>query len=239
MLKVSKREKMILGSAAAAVIWGVCALIPSPAKGSQQPAANAGMTVVKEFIAGLDALIKENSPPDKIEYAIRAAESEWGGDPFSKTDGEAAAALPGAKPAGGFDYSGYLEMNNRRLAVIDGVEYEAGELLEGDGYKVKDIFPYMVVVESIAEGKEIKINLHGIRDNRDGEDDATVQILPVQSAPAKSFQLGAQQRGNRSHEAGPSPKRQTLNVYGDAGHPVANSGGCSDEGTVCFVAGTD
>lgn len=223
MLKMSKRERMILGSAAAAVIWGVCALLPSPAKGSQPPAANARMTAVKEFIAGLGALIKENSPPDKIEYAIRAAEADWGGDPFSETHGEA-AAIPGEKSAEGFDYSGYLEMNNRRLAVIDGVEYEAGDVIEGDGFKVKNILPHMVVVESIAEGKEIKINLHGTREKRGEEDDAAVQILPVQSAPAATFRLGAPD-GKRSPEVSLSSKRQTLNVFGNAGPPFPNGGG--------------
>lgn len=189
MLKVSKRERMILGLTAAAVIWGARVLMPTPAKDSQ-PAANAKMTAVKEFISGLGALIKEHSPPEKIIYAIRAAETEWGGDPFSETHEKATATTPAAKPAEEFDYSGYLEMNNRRLAVIDGVEYEAGDLLEGDGFKVKDIFPHMVVVESMPGGKEIKVNLHGIRENRGEGDDVT--------------------------EAGPSPKRQTLNVYGNA-----------------------
>ena len=43
-------------------------------------------------------------------------------------------------------YTGYVEMGNVRLAIINGNEYETGDRLEQGGYIVKSISPTRVML---------------------------------------------------------------------------------------------
>lgn len=79
------------------------------------------------------------------------AKSEWAGNPFlrvalpvesqSKQERVAASALNV-----NFIYSGYMEMGDNRLAVINGMEYVVGEELDPGGYIVNSISPAQVVI---------------------------------------------------------------------------------------------
>jgi hypothetical protein len=56
-----------------------------------------------------------------------------------------------------FVYSGYLEVNQRRLAVINGMEYVVGEQLESGGYIVKSIDPEKVILEDVSKGGRLTL----------------------------------------------------------------------------------
>ena len=43
-------------------------------------------------------------------------------------------------------YTGYLRMGDKRLAIINGMEYEAGDILEPDGFIIRSISPRRVVI---------------------------------------------------------------------------------------------
>jgi hypothetical protein len=45
-----------------------------------------------------------------------------------------------------FVYSGYLKMGRRGIAIINGMEYEVGEAIEGAGYTVEQIAASKVVL---------------------------------------------------------------------------------------------
>lgn len=95
-------------------------------------------------------------------FIIGKAGAKWKRDPFLK---------PGPpikfRPENGqaevlaeeltFTYSGYLEMADKKLAIINGIEYKAGEMIvNGGGYIVSSIFPTRVVLELIG-GKNMII----------------------------------------------------------------------------------
>jgi hypothetical protein len=46
-------------------------------------------------------------------------------------------------------YNGFIEMGQRRLAVINGIEYQEGDNLALAGYRVVSISPVEVIIESI------------------------------------------------------------------------------------------
>jgi len=60
---------------------------------------------------------------------------------------EIAEQVERSAPEAGFTYSGYLEIGDRRLAIINGIEYETGDELAMGGYIVRGIYPNRVVIE--------------------------------------------------------------------------------------------
>lgn len=58
-------------------------------------------------------------------------------------------------------YTGYVELGSGRLAVVDGIEYQVGDRLEGGGYRVTAITPERVALESVGTGGRIEIPYEG------------------------------------------------------------------------------
>lgn len=54
-------------------------------------------------------------------------------------------------------YNGYLEMGDRRLAIIDGIEYEEGDTLARGFFKVLSISPHEIIIESLGNDRRIAI----------------------------------------------------------------------------------
>lgn len=102
-----------------------------------------------ENVAGIDDLIEDASGvlEDSGSYPVYAcivasAESNWERDPFYKE------SISSVNVMGlGLEYTGYLEIGNRKIVVINSVSYEVGDELEVGGYVIKRIKPSSVVIE--------------------------------------------------------------------------------------------
>ncbi len=99
---------------------------------------------------------------------IERAEAEWKRDPFLKPGlplkfkPESDQAEVSAEEVS-FTYSGYLEMADKKLAVINGIEYKAGEMIvNGGGYIVGSISPTRVVLELIGGKNTISLPLEEV-----------------------------------------------------------------------------
>ena len=79
--------------------------------------------------------------------------------------GNGRSAKNGPEPAeeyhkrSAFSYSGYLKVSNKNLAIINGVEYEAGDPLEIEGYVLKKIYPGKVVIVNEKSGAKFDVPL--------------------------------------------------------------------------------
>ena len=89
------------------------------------------------------------------KYIIARAQTEWSKDPFLPSEAalRSTSESEGYNDKGGtsarglsFIYSGYINISNQKLAIINDMEYEVGENLEQDGYFVKSISPNQVVI---------------------------------------------------------------------------------------------
>jgi hypothetical protein len=148
-VKVSTREMVVVLVMLAVVAYGLCDLFIAA---SSKPVG----TGFRKHAAQLDAMIAEASKVLKDlgsapVYAalVAGAETEWGRDPFY-ADITPAANISNLGPIA---YTGYLEIGTRRIAVINGVSYEAGDELEVGGYLVKRIRPSGVVIREKGTGK--------------------------------------------------------------------------------------
>ena len=56
------------------------------------------------------------------------------------------------RPLPNLVYSGFLEVGSKRLAIINGMEYEAGDKLDPGGFTIKSILPTRVMITSAPWG---------------------------------------------------------------------------------------
>ncbi len=149
----------------AVVIFGAYSLyFQSPGakpKGSAAPQSNLSLdSFVAEIAQSLSGL--DLSGPSG--YVMTQAETPWERDPFLESELRPAnqkedVAAETTNINSILTYSGYLKMGNRGLAIINGMEYEMGEVLDETGYIVKNITPTQVVVGMSGRKKDFVLLL--------------------------------------------------------------------------------
>ena len=87
---------------------------------------------------------------EKQIYALQKAENKWKRDPLiqiePKTSTEEVEERQEPVLTSKANYTGFLSMGDKRLAIINGTEYEAGDVLEPDGFIIQSISPSRVVI---------------------------------------------------------------------------------------------
>ncbi|MBW2358691.1 MAG: general secretion pathway protein GspB [Deltaproteobacteria bacterium] len=58
-----------------------------------------------------------------------------------------------------FSYSGYMEMGDRKIAIIDGMEYKTGEEIVPGGFVIRAIYPNKIVIGIKGKEEEITVPL--------------------------------------------------------------------------------
>jgi hypothetical protein len=166
MAKMGKREKIILGVMAIAILYGAFVYLAP-----KQKIAGVDMgqktAELKTFVTGLTAGIGKEPSNNSGALIFSRAEKEWTQDPFldskaykSWTQVKVTAKETGvAAPKSEFVYSGYLEVDRKRMAIINGMEYREGDGLDAKGYLLKSVSPSSVVIENRGIGATINVPL--------------------------------------------------------------------------------
>ena len=81
-------------------------------------------------------------------YILQKAQTDWKQDPLIQIEPRKREERDTRqlKLKSNLQYTGFLEMGDTRLAIINGVEYETGDRLEPDGFVIRSIFPNRVVI---------------------------------------------------------------------------------------------
>lgn len=167
---MSKREKIILIIMAVTVVYGFYALFlenPSPGK-TKSAATGNKLDTFNKFITTVAALVKEGVSEEET-YIIDNIPVKWTKDPLLNTRKEVAFKPEKEKLAEvkkgataqelGIVYSGFLNMGDRNLAIINGFEYEKGEKLPASGHIVEQIYPNRVVIGMHGSKTKITVKL--------------------------------------------------------------------------------
>ncbi len=152
---MSKREKIILVMMALTVVYGFYALFiegpPRRGRSTTTASSESKLDTFNKFIASVAAMTK-GGLSDIDSYIIEHIPAKWTKDPLLNTKGDfkfdEAAEVLAATTTERLDlvYSGFLQMGNKSLAIINGMEYESGEVLPQTDYKVGRILPNRVVI---------------------------------------------------------------------------------------------
>jgi hypothetical protein len=158
---MTNREKIIVGLAALALGYGAMELL--------LPRAKVAPVSQPQSMEGLNAFITKVADATRVGTAeasamvIQKAEAAWKQDPFLEIQ-KAKAVKPPDKPTTetarlpNLVYNGFIELGSKRLAIINGQEYEAGDKLSPGGFTIKSILPTRVVIVS-AQGEGAPIVL--------------------------------------------------------------------------------
>lgn len=166
MAKMGKRQMIILGVMAIAILYAAFVYL-APQK--KIPGADTAQKTaeLKTFVTDLTAGLGKDSSKNLGTLIFSRAEREWTQDPFlesrtykSWTQAKATAKETGAAaPKIEFVYSGYIEVNRKRMAIINGMEYREGAGLDAKGYVLKSVSPANVVIENRGIGATINVPL--------------------------------------------------------------------------------
>lgn len=147
---MKKREIIIIAVAVVFVVYALLdffVLSGKPKNGEDQKITDqVGKIAAFAETAGseLTAVAKQKESPD-MEYLVSKIESDWPHDPFVAQESVGVQDAP-ASDAPKLSYTGFIKAGKKILAVINGMEYEIGELLKDVGYKVSAVTPSQVVL---------------------------------------------------------------------------------------------
>jgi hypothetical protein len=145
---MSNREKIIVGLMLLTVAYGVYALFfEGKSKGSKTVTAAVSATEQLENLNAFITKVAEASRAGLSEedtYIISRAETAWKQDPMTMVE---LTDIPE-------DEIGFMQMGDRKFAIINGLEYTTGDELEQGGFKVRSITPRQVVIVSTDRSKK-------------------------------------------------------------------------------------
>ena len=132
------------------VVYGFYALFiegPPRRSGPTVASTESRLDTFNKFIASVAAMTKEGLS-DIDSYIIERIPAKWTTDPLLSTRGDLIIDEEPPAPPGSLDliYSGFLQMGSKSLAIINGMEYEAGEVIPESDYRVSRILPNRVVI---------------------------------------------------------------------------------------------
>ena len=163
---MTKREKIIVAVMILTVAYGAFNFFS--ASPSKKPKQNAVVADIKsnvesakrnKLIKDISTVVKENETVKVQKYIAKRAEEDWRDDPFASSrivTGTVAIAA-GADKEIRFTYSGYLEIGKKKIAVINGIDYQKGDELEVGEFRVVRIYSSKVLLMDARKGKTITV----------------------------------------------------------------------------------
>jgi hypothetical protein len=152
----AKRETIILGVAILAIIGFLVYTFVLPLfMKSASVLVEAEKVDVQKLLGEMGEYAKKDGSIDNIIYTVSKAELTWPRDPFLNEDLASAAAVESRKDK--FIYTGFIMLGGKKLAVINGIEYQVGEALTTEGFVVRAINPNDVVLEDSTNKSRLSI----------------------------------------------------------------------------------
>ncbi len=167
--KLEKRQYIILGLMAVAVLYGAWELWPTGSRQAEAPNEAAYRAEVVRFKDDLTARAPRPTPEAEAHLTV-AAETPWERDPFVapatyqawKAAREAPLEKEKPETVVSFEYTGFVGMGDHRLAIINGLDYETNDILLNQDYRVRQIEPHLVVLENVLDGALLEIPIQEV-----------------------------------------------------------------------------
>jgi hypothetical protein len=157
---MSNREKIIVALMVVSVILGGYMMFFEPPKKATtfSAAGDRELEVLNTFITKV-AEKTQSGPTKEQAYILNKAQIAWKQDPLIELEAKKADVDTGPEPVldARVQYTGFLQMGDTRLAIINGMEYEAGDQLEPGGFIIRRIFANRVEVLPPGQKKKTMI----------------------------------------------------------------------------------
>ena len=168
---MTTREKILVGLMCLAILYGAYELFwtPSTRKVTKQKVTATGEDLHKFAGEVTQKLVKEKLP-EVATYRIEKASTSWTKDPFLQTASPLTATKPSAPSVSpavqnlseqpDLVYTGYLQLGDKMMAVINGMEYAVGESLGANDLYVKHITGQSVTIGKVKSKETIQLPLY-------------------------------------------------------------------------------
>ena len=164
---MEKREVIILGIMAVVVLYGAFAVLWGKSDKKSVLTTAMSSTELQTMTGDLAVTMSKDILSPAEAYAIVRAEGVWLRDPFfeRKSYRELVQSKASAKAVADtgkkitFNYTGYIEYGGRKMAIINGLEYAAGDVLETKGYLLRTVTPAKVTIENVDSKTKIEVSL--------------------------------------------------------------------------------
>ncbi len=154
---MSKREKIIIGVMVFSILFALVYFL-TPAMTGQGAKSDDQYTGSEKIIQEIAAELKKVAASPNENYVIARAEAAWTKDPFYKK----VQPAPVKGPAGAPDivYSGFVDMGQKKFAVINGSTYQVGDKLDfGSSFYLRSVEPSRVVIVDKQNQRNVVIKL--------------------------------------------------------------------------------
>ncbi len=141
------------------LIYGVYLMFFESPKQTKAVTTNGDreLEVLNKFITKIADKTKSGLSK-RQSYVLEKARLAWQKDPLIQLEAKKVVDTgPETVPDGRLKYTGFLQMGDTRLAIINGMEYEPGDRLELGGFIVQRILPDHVVVVPSGNKKKTMI----------------------------------------------------------------------------------
>ncbi|EMG38067.1 hypothetical protein PCS_01114 [Desulfocurvibacter africanus PCS] len=165
---MTKREKVLIALTVVAALGSGAMLLASPASRPpdirQEIQAEIGQ--IPDVMAELQSLTGRQPAGVKQPVDLQAALESWAAtDPFqslpAQPDSQAGKQDTPAEPKATMAFNGYMEAGAFRLAIIDGLEYQVGDLLPDGEYHVAAITKKAVILKRTHGGERVTLPYTG------------------------------------------------------------------------------
>lgn len=169
MPKLEKKETIIISIAIIAVLFFLYNFFTgSRSKPKYTPLNIKAKSIeMRAFVADVTSNITKGQLSAADAYIVGRAETQWKLNPFYEKKSfrdwimfkQPAKSDSDSKSSPTFIYSGYLNMDNKKIAIINSVEHKADDPLDIEGYVLKQIYSDKVVIVNKKNGATFDVLL--------------------------------------------------------------------------------
>jgi hypothetical protein len=150
---MTTREKILITLMIAAIGYGAFELLSATLFRDPAPETPASRVQDQSRLPGEVARVMEDGGLDPVRaYIFEVASMDWGRNFFYQWPPETEVTPQDPwmeEDIEPLTYSGYIEMGQRRLAIINNMEYQEGDMLARTGFRIMSISPGEVIIESV------------------------------------------------------------------------------------------
>jgi len=164
---MTQREKMILSVMAITIAFGIYSFWFQGGDGAGGSRSGIKSKPVDQFVAEVMKTLEKDDASILGPFVVERAATPWQRNPMMKLSQTIAADTTVAHETNAvagyqrFVYSGYLAMGVRRLAIINGLEFEIGDPVTDDGYILRRITPSAIEIRRTGRDAAIVVKREG------------------------------------------------------------------------------
>ncbi len=155
---MSRRERVLVALMGGAVAYGMVAyLLPEMSAPARERDPVVAEAEVRAFATTSSERLGAAMSGPQVSFAEACMGQPWTNNPFARLAAEGPVASAGE--AGPVKFSGYVTMDGRHFAVLNGRAYGVGDRVGEGAYSVVSIASHQVVLSRENEGDRVVLML--------------------------------------------------------------------------------